>query len=153
MSTVYTVTDTQRQFVHAVVLVIERLRSRRKAQCHTTSHHSLKHFTQQELVEEVYGAYKNLVLGMTLRIPSRTDLLHIADYLECSIHETNELLLTAQYLPEYIDIQEDWQQAAIQHAVRLLQQLPFPMFISTYTEGLDVLNGEHSCVAENAKRR
>jgi hypothetical protein len=55
--------------------------------------------------------------------------VQIADYLECTIHEWNDLLLAAQYLPDPLELRDDQYQAALYHAQYILHLLPFPAYI------------------------
>lgn len=133
--------DNALLLVREVAGELEILRKQRQARWHDQRHPQGKRFTQQELVEDVYGAYKNLVLGLTRRIPLRADLLRIADYLECTIHETNDLLAIAQYAPFVTEAREDEERAAVAQALALLHQLPLPAFV--VTRGWDILALNH----------
>src|SRR5258708_2007695 len=78
---------------------IETRRFRRQEDIKEHPHPQLKRFTQQELTDETCPTYKNLLVGRSLRVPSRETILHIAQYLERTAQERNDLLLAARYLP------------------------------------------------------
>ncbi|MNW43060.1 hypothetical protein D3C74_202490 [compost metagenome] len=85
---------------HKIVLgEIEALRSKRQQKLADRPHPSLKRFTQQELNNEAFPSYKNLLVGRTRRIPDRQRIINIAEYLECTSDERNDLLLAAGYPP------------------------------------------------------
>src|SRR5689334_19489735 len=83
---------------------IEILRIARQQEVRNRPHPLLKRFTQQELTDEACPTYKNLLVGRSQRIPSRQTLMQIADYLECSMVQRNNLLLAARYLPESLEL-------------------------------------------------
>src|SRR5690348_11049463 len=89
---------------HSVLHEIERLRIKRQEEGRDRPHPLLKRFTQQELTDEVCPTYKNLLVGRSHRLPSRESILQIAEYLECSAAERNDLLLAARYLPESLEL-------------------------------------------------
>src|SRR5690242_14077264 len=84
---------------------IETLRIKRQQALRKRPHPQLKRFTQQELTDEVCPTYKNLLLGRSLRLPSRERILQIAQYLECTAAERNTLLVAARYLPENLELE------------------------------------------------
>src|SRR5260370_13865244 len=81
-------------------------------------HPQLKRFTQQELTDEACPTYKNLLVGRSLRVPSRETILHIAQYLECTAQERNDLLLAARYLPETLELEGSQLRQALQRRSR-----------------------------------
>lgn len=83
--------------VHEVVTAIEYLRQQRQNTHRKSGFSSSKTFSQDELCSVAYPSYKNLLKGRTRRIPARDALIAIADYLECTSSERNELLLVAGY--------------------------------------------------------
>ncbi|NDJ52977.1 MAG: AAA family ATPase, partial [Chloroflexi bacterium] len=82
-----------------LVGVIEAVRTRQRDLYHDRPHPDGKRFTQGELTDLVCPTYKNYLLGRSKRLPSREMVIDIAQYLECSLEETNHLLQAAQYLP------------------------------------------------------
>ncbi len=79
---------------------LEALRYLRQDEWAGKTHPLGKRFTQEEIATGPYRAYRNLLTGRTQRLPQRPTVLEIADYLEASIDETNQLLMAAHYLPE-----------------------------------------------------
>lgn len=84
----------------AVITAVEAVRLARRQQVAAHPHPQGKRFSQEELAEAAYPSYKNLINGRTGRLPDRTTLMQIADYLECTLDERNSLLLAAQYAVE-----------------------------------------------------
>src|SRR5260370_7833882 len=96
-------------------------------------HPQLKRFTQQELTDEACPTYKNVLGGGSLRVPSRETILHIAQYLECTAQERNDLLLAARYLPETLELEGSQLKQALEQANHLMGTLPYPAMIITHT--------------------
>jgi hypothetical protein len=90
----------QARVFHQLLGAIEAVRIRRQEDYREKRHPQLKRFTQEELTDEACPTYKNWLRGRSQRLPSRSLLMQIADYLECSLRERNDLLLAAHYLPE-----------------------------------------------------
>src|SRR6266581_1008110 len=90
----------QAQVFQQLLGAIEAVRITRQEEYREKCHPQLKRFTQQELNDEACPTYKNWLIGRSNRLPSRSMLLNIADYLECSLSQGNDLLLAAQYLPD-----------------------------------------------------
>ena len=112
---------------------IETLRFRRQEDIKEHPHPHLKRFTQQELTDEACPTYKNLLVGRSLRVPSRETILHIAQYLECTAQERNDLLLAARYLPETLELEGSQLKQALEQANHLMGTLPYPAMIITHT--------------------
>jgi hypothetical protein len=93
----------------------------------------LKRFTQQELNDEACPTYKNWLIGRSYRLPSRSMLMQIADYLECSLGERNDVLLAAQYLPLQPEWEGDALRRALEHAQQIMETLPYPAIVVTHT--------------------
>ncbi len=125
---------------HQLLGVIEAVRFKRQEQYHDKCHPQLKRFTQQELNDEACPTYKNWLVGRSNRLPSRSILMTIADYLECSLSERNDLLLAAQYLPEQPDLEGDALQRALAHAQQLMEMLPYPALVVTHTSEVQAAN-------------
>lgn len=119
----------QSQIIRDLAGEIETIREKRRAAYTSSLHPFLKRFTQEELADSCYPSYKNLLYGYTQRLPSRVQVLQIADYLECSLQERNDLLLVAQYAPDEIELRDDQYQVALDHAQMMLSTLPFPAYI------------------------
>jgi hypothetical protein len=130
--------DDAHAFEHAHVFqqllaAIEAVRISRQKEYREQRHPQLKRFTQQELNDEVCPTYKNWLIGRSHRLPDRSMLMQIADYLECSLGERNDLLLAAQYVPE----QPEWEgadlQRALEYARQIMATLPYPASVVTRT--------------------
>jgi hypothetical protein len=130
--------DDAHAFEHAHVFqqllaAIEAVRISRQKEYREQRHPQLKRFTQQELNDEVCPTYKNWLIGRSHRLPARSMLMEIADYLECSLSERNDLLLAAQYVPE----QPEWEgadlQRALEYARQIMATLPYPASVVTHT--------------------
>ncbi|MEL6405708.1 MAG: hypothetical protein AAFR81_15175 [Chloroflexota bacterium] len=83
-------------------------------------------FTQRELTQIALPTYGNLLAGRSKRLPARQQILDVAEYLECTIAETNDLLRCAQYLPQPGPLTEKQRQDALQRAELLMNLLPLP---------------------------
>jgi transcriptional regulator with XRE-family HTH domain len=119
---------------------IEGVRLKRQEQFRSSDHPQLKRFTQQELNDEACSTYKNLLIGRSNRLPSRSMLMDIADYLECSLSERNDILLAAQYLPEQPELEGDALRQALEHAQQLMETLPYPAIVVTRTSQVQAAN-------------
>ncbi|MDX2160261.1 MAG: hypothetical protein SF162_02950 [bacterium] len=108
---------------------LETIRELRKRRAAEQGYPSNKRFTQEELSQTVFPSYKNILLGITRRLPSRASLLRIAEYLECSLTERNELMLTAQYLPEALQFTGAAAENAVRAAVEFTHTAPFPAYV------------------------
>jgi hypothetical protein len=121
----------QRPLIRTLVTEIEALRLKRRAQWQERLHPNGKQFTQEELCDLAYPSYKNLLKGRTLRLPSRVALLGIADYLECALHETNDLLLAAEYMPLQVELRADQERVALEQARHMMHSFPLPTILVT----------------------
>lgn len=121
----------QHSLMKAALEEIEALRMKRQRQYADQSHPSLKRFTQQELNDEACPTYKNLLIGRSRRLPDRQTLLRIADYLECTSEERNDLLVAAGYLPFPSEMTGRALELALDQARQLMSQLPLPAMIVT----------------------
>jgi len=119
---------------------IEAVRITRQEDYHEQSHPQLKRFTQQELNDEACPTYKNWLIGRSNRLPSRSMLMTIADYLECSLSERNDLLLAAQYLPEQPEWEGDELRRALEQAQQIMEMLPYPAIVVTRTFQIQAAN-------------
>jgi hypothetical protein len=134
---------SSREHVHVLgqlLGAIEAVRLKRQEEYREKGHPQLKRFTQQELNDEACLTYKNWLIGRSNRLPSRSMLMTIADYLECSLSERNDLLVAAQYLPE----QPEWEGAelrrALEQAQQVMETLPYPASVITHTFQIQAAN-------------
>ncbi len=119
-----------------VLLMIEQLRIKRQQASMEHKRSDAKRFTQQELNDTACSTYKNLLIGRSQRLPDRQMLLDIADYLECTADERNDLLLAAGYVPVPMPLSGRQLEQALDQARALMHQLPYPAMI--VTDMLDV---------------
>src|SRR5690242_10096427 len=102
---------------------IERVRINRQQHSKEYSHPQLKRFIQQELTDEACPTYKNLLVGRSLRVPSRESIVQIAHYLECTAAECNSLLVAAGYLPQTLELEGFELKFALEQAQHLMRTL------------------------------
>jgi hypothetical protein len=121
----------QQKLVRELVAEIESVRLKRRNDWAQQSHPECKRFTQEELADLAYSSYKNLLLGRTQRLPNRAQMLQIADYLECTVAERNDLLLAAQYVPEQLEPQGLQLDTARDQAQAIMAALPLPALVVT----------------------
>ncbi len=119
---------------------IEAVRYKRQEDYHEQGHPLLKRFTQQELNDEICPAYKNWLIGRSQRLPSRSQLMTIADYLECSFNERNDILLAAQFLPEEPEWEGDALRQALEQAQQIIETLPYPAMVVSHTLHVQAAN-------------
>lgn len=119
---------------------IEAVRYKRQEDYREKSHPQLKRFTQQELNDEACPTYKNWLIGRSKRLPERSMLMTIADYLECSLSERNDLLLAAQYVPEQTEWEGEELQQALERARQLMEMLPYPSVVVTRSFQIQAAN-------------
>lgn len=103
-----------------------------------------KRFTQQELNDEACPTYKNLLIGRSRRIPDRQTIIAIAEYLECTSGERNDLLLAAGYLPIQTELAGRALELALEWAQQTMKTLPFPAMIVTHTQDIKGYNESFS---------
>jgi hypothetical protein len=129
-----------REALRDVLDAIETLRLRRQTERKLHLRSDLKHFTQQELNDEACPTYKNLLMGRSLRVPSRQTILDIAGYLECTSTERNALLVAARYLPETLELTGSDLTHALDHTCHLMQTLPYPAMVVTHRLEIHAFN-------------
>lgn len=122
------------------LISIEAVRLLRQREYRDRPHPQLKRFTQQELNDEACPTYKNWLIGRSNRLPSRSMLMQIADYLECSLSQRNDILLAAQYVPEQPEWEGDALRRALEHAQQIMETLPYPAMVVTHTFQVQAAN-------------
>ncbi|RED63298.1 hypothetical protein [Cohnella lupini] len=130
----------QYSFLNATMEEIEALRTKRQRLYADQTHPSLKRFTQQELNDEACPTYKNLLIGRSHRLPDRQTLLRIADYLECTLEERNDLLVAAGYLPIHSEMTRQSLENDLKQAQQMMSQLSLPAMIVTPTLDIHEFN-------------
>ncbi|WP_213505967.1 MmyB family transcriptional regulator [Paenibacillus faecis] len=125
---------------------IETLRMKRQRELthRSRAHSPWKRFTQQELNDEACPTYKNLLIGRSRRIPDRLTIIAIAEYLECTSGERNDLLLAAGYLPIQTELAGRALELALEWAQQTMKTLPFPAMIVTHTQDIKGYNESFS---------
>ncbi|MGZ7442723.1 hypothetical protein [Paenibacillus sp. TH7-28] len=119
---------------------IETLRMKQQRELADRAHAPWKRFTQQELNDEACPTYKNLLIGRSHRIPDRQTIIDIAEYLECTSGERNDLLLTAGYLPIQTELAGRALELALEWAQQTMKALPYPAMIVTHTQDIKGYN-------------
>ncbi len=132
--------DTENSRHKIVMGEIEAQRVKRQKKFADRPHPSLKRFTQQELNDEAFPSYKNLLVGRTRRIPTRQTIINIAEYLECTSDERNNLLLAAGFLPIQTELDGRSLERALEWAQQTMRSIPFPAMIVTHTQDIKGLN-------------
>ena len=92
-------TMVQVQIIQDLTQAVEQFRFKQRRRIRKEPHPQQYRFTLEELCDIVYPSYKNLLYGRTQQIPTRATLMRIADYLECTFDERNEILVAARYMP------------------------------------------------------
>jgi hypothetical protein len=132
--------NEQARVLHQLLGEIETVRLKRQEDYREQGHPQLKRFTQQELNDEVCPTYKNWLIGRSHRLPTRSMLMTIADYLEGTLSERNDLLLAAQYLPEETEWEGNTQRHALEQAQQMMETLPYPAIVVTRTFQIHAAN-------------
>ncbi|MGB1249850.1 MAG: hypothetical protein ACPG8W_04405 [Candidatus Promineifilaceae bacterium] len=121
----------QTQIISEFTNTVERLRLKRRRGQKRRSGGVSYRYTQEELCQLVYPSYKNLLIGRTQNIPTRSTVMEMADYLQCTFDERNDLLIAARYMPERNDLKGEQLAAAIEHARQIMLFLPYPAMLLT----------------------
>jgi hypothetical protein len=123
-------TNDQSVVIRNLVSEVEALREKRRNIYSDLPHPAGKRFTQEELADSCCPSYKNLLYGYTRRLPSRSQIIEIGNYLECSQSERNDLLLAAQYAPEQVELNNAQFASLLDQAKHLIQMLPVPACVN-----------------------
>ncbi|SFL37840.1 hypothetical protein SAMN04487943_101253 [Gracilibacillus orientalis] len=133
--------NVQHYKLKKLLVEIETIRIKRQQEYSNPQTHPLiKRFTQQELNDVAYTTYKNLLVGRSSRMPNRQALINIADYLECTNVERNDLLITAAYLPVQNHLGEQTHDFALDQAREIMNTIPFPGMIVNYDLEVKAMN-------------
>ncbi|MFB5760436.1 hypothetical protein [Paenibacillus medicaginis] len=132
--------QTENSRLKLVLGEIEALRMKRQGELSNRPHPSLKRFTQQELNDEAFPSYKNLLVGRSRRLPERQTMMSIAEYLECTSDERNDLLLAAGYLPIQTALEGRALERVLEWAQQTMRTIPFPSMIVTHTQDIKGVN-------------
>jgi hypothetical protein len=85
-------------------------------------------WTRDELCLEAYSSYRALLRGAVRRPPRREVVLAIADYLQCSHSERNQLLTAAGYAAEHPGPSVAELRAALDTLGTFIETLPLPAY-------------------------
>ncbi|MFZ4453826.1 hypothetical protein [Salibacterium aidingense] len=124
-----------------LLVEIEKIRIKRQQEySNPQTHPLLKRFTQQELNDVACTTYKNLLVGRSLRMPNWQTLINIADYLECTNVERDDLLITAGYLSVQNYPGDQTHNLAVDQARKILNTIPFPGIVVNFNLGVKAMN-------------
>jgi hypothetical protein len=85
-------------------------------------------WTKDELCDVAYSSYRALLRGAVRRLPRREVVLTIADYLECTMTERNQLLAAARYAIEHPGPGGAELRRAIDELRVVIDALPLPAY-------------------------
>jgi len=122
---------TNTKMLKSLINEVESLRLQRQKEYRRFLHPQLKTFSQQELNDAAYPSYKNYLVGRTQKMLPREAILSISQYLECTVEQTNNLLICAGYIPfndEPTDLLLD---RLLEEGRATLRSLPFSAVLST----------------------
>lgn len=85
-------------------------------------------WTRDELCDVAYSSYRALLRGTVRRPPRREVVLDIADYLECSMTERNQLLAAARYAIEHPGPRGTELRQAVDDLRTIIEMLPLPAY-------------------------
>lgn len=140
--------NVQEETLKGLIAQIENLRVIRQLDYADRSHPLLKRFTQQELNDMACPTYKNLLTGRSHRLPDRSMIACIAEYLECTAVERNDLLLAAGYLPVYQALEGMAMEQALEEVRQIMSSLPLPAMIVNHMLDIKAVNERFSRLFE-----
>jgi hypothetical protein len=85
------------------VAIIEAIRIQRQREAKQRPRPDLQRFSQEELCDLGYGAYKDILKSKVRYPPRKAIVTRIADYLEATPQQRNALLLAAKCAPDQIN--------------------------------------------------
>jgi PAS domain-containing protein len=85
-------------------------------------------WTRDELCDVAYSSYRALLRGAVRRPPRREVVLDIADYLQCTMTERNQLLVAARYAIEHPGPRGSELQQAVDVLRIVMDKLPLPAY-------------------------
>ena len=119
----------QVDILKSLIGLIEEIRYKRQDEWRDKPHPLGRRFTQLELTQEALPTYGNLLAGRSKRLPARWQILDVAEYLECTIAETNDLLRCAVYATERIELTGYRYQILLEKAKLIARMVPLPSYI------------------------
>ena len=97
-------------------------------------------WTRDELCEVAYSSYRALLRGAVRRPPRREVVLAIADYLQCSLAERNQLLASAGYTIEHPGPNGAELRAALDALRAVIDALPLPAYAVSRDWTIELIN-------------
>jgi PAS domain-containing protein len=85
-------------------------------------------WTRDELCDVAYSSYRALLRGAVRRPPRREVVMEIADYLQCTMTERNQLLVAARYAIEHPGPRGSELQQAVDALRAVTDKLPLPAY-------------------------
>jgi PAS domain-containing protein len=85
-------------------------------------------WTRDELCDVAYSSYRALLRGAVRRPPRREVVMDIADYLQCTMTERNQLLVAARYAIEHPGPRGAELQQAVEALRAVMDKLPLPAY-------------------------
>jgi PAS domain-containing protein len=85
-------------------------------------------WTRDELCDVAYSSYRALLRGAVRRPPRREVVMDIADYLQCTMTERNQLLVAARYSIEHPGPRGAELQQAVEALRAVMDSLPLPAY-------------------------
>jgi MmyB-like transcription regulator ligand binding domain len=85
-------------------------------------------WTRDELCDVAYSSYRALLRGAVRRPPRREVVMEIADYLQCTMTERNQLLVAARYAIEHPGPRGAELQVAVEALRPVMDKLPLPAY-------------------------
>jgi hypothetical protein len=103
-------------------------------------------WTKDELCDVAYSSYRALLRGAVRRLPRREVVLTIADYLECTMTERNQLLAAARYAIEHPGPRGAELRRVIDELRVVIGALPLPAYAVSRDWTVQLIN-DHLLVA------
>lgn len=119
-------------FINKCLQILDKRYAEKRAGRRATlpDSHRSKKFSERELSEETGLNWPALKDGRRRTNPSREMVMAVADYLECSLHERNELLGAASYSPVEVLLRGAELEAALKPCrVLLYKYMHYPAYI------------------------
>jgi PAS domain-containing protein len=116
-------------FANLVETLLRRRRSDPQQRRAAVSWYAVpRSWTRDELCDVAYSSYRALLRGAVRRPPRRDVVMEIADYLQCSMTERNQLLVAARYAIEHPGPRGAELQLAVAELRTVMDALPLPAY-------------------------
>ncbi len=132
--------DDELRTVERFVDAVETIRRNRVIEARYSVDANQKTFRIEEIIDQCYPAYNHLRNRHLRRVPPRSTVMQIAEYLECDLSEVNKLLRAAGYgeVRPYPTVEELEPILAV--AREMIEYLPLPSLIITRDWNIHGLN-------------